>query len=362
MPQLMTMARTRSLKLALLVLVLFAATETAIRIRASLRYGGAFSDQGLYTTDPDIGKILRPGARAKGSEISLSINSLGFRGGEFQVEKPSGVFRIVCLGDSVVFGADAQNDQTVWTAQLQEILTSKLNRPIEVINAGVPGYSATTALKFFEKKILPLDPDMLFVCLVVNDLNIRSRQVFLPKSDTMRSTGLSAERELLRLRDTHLLSYQMIRKNLTPLVTPIGREISRHDALPEDFGDPYNRTLQQLVKEATDNNVRVVLSTQWKSFTPDQPEAVQRRGYNGLLLTNPFLSAEGFYEAFRRYNDVVRSIADTSPAILLDLAREIPPKAEYYSDGAVHLSQKGQDLLADLLAGHLMDLIPGKAE
>ena len=70
-----------------------------------------------------------------------SHNALGFRGKETTREKPPGVFRIVTLGGSSVYGQSESKDGAVWSARLEEILG--VQRPgsrIEVINAGCPGY------------------------------------------------------------------------------------------------------------------------------------------------------------------------------------------------------------------------------
>ena len=43
---------------------------------------------------------------------SVTINSLGFRGGEFSPEKPDDVYRIFMLGGSTMFGYGATSDET----------------------------------------------------------------------------------------------------------------------------------------------------------------------------------------------------------------------------------------------------------
>ncbi len=69
----------------------------------------------------------------------ISINSIGFRGRDYPVEKAQNTYRIFVLGDSVTFGLGVNNDEAY-----PEILERKLNSlnstyTFEVWNLGYPG-------------------------------------------------------------------------------------------------------------------------------------------------------------------------------------------------------------------------------
>ena len=66
-------------------------------------YGGEY-----YKFPPNY--VLK-GANGQGDETA-SINSQGFRGPDFKIAKPEGVFRVMCLGESSTFGYHNRDDET----------------------------------------------------------------------------------------------------------------------------------------------------------------------------------------------------------------------------------------------------------
>jgi len=107
-------------------------------------------------------------------------NSHGCRSPEFQLIKQPGTLRIVCFGDSSTFGIGATMEDT-WPYQLQALLQQSLDtgkiaalasdgkRLIEVINAGVPGYSSYQGLQHMRQEIDRLRPDIVFASYANND-------------------------------------------------------------------------------------------------------------------------------------------------------------------------------------------------
>jgi lysophospholipase L1-like esterase len=85
-------------------------------------------------------------------------------------------YRILTLGDSCTFGLGVDDAQT-WPAQLQQLLNADGDR-VEVINAGVPGYSAFQGRRFLEKEGLHLAPDLVIAGFGFND-----REVWASRSD-----------------------------------------------------------------------------------------------------------------------------------------------------------------------------------
>ena len=74
--------------------------------------------------------------------IQMTNNSHGFRGNEFEKEKPDNTFRIFALGGSTTVGMGTEDDET-WPAYLQKIANEKITgKNIEVINFGLS--AATT--------------------------------------------------------------------------------------------------------------------------------------------------------------------------------------------------------------------------
>ena len=118
----------------------------------------------LHVLDRDLFWRLKSGH----SEAQVSINSLGFRGAEFQLPKPIGTYRIALLGDSITFGYRlAEKDS--YAAQLALALRQSLPSTLEVVNAGTVGYTSWQGRILYEKVISGLAADVVVIMYGYND-------------------------------------------------------------------------------------------------------------------------------------------------------------------------------------------------
>ena len=102
---------------------------------------------------------------------TININSMGFRGEEFSIEKPENVYRIFMLGGSTMFGHGATSDQTTIPGYLQELFQNYSEGfDIEIINSGIQGADSFSELNLISKKLLNYSPDMIVVYDGWNDL------------------------------------------------------------------------------------------------------------------------------------------------------------------------------------------------
>lgn len=97
------------------------------------------------------------------------INSLGFAGGEWPIQKQRGKCRVITMGDSFTEGDGAPIDSS-FPMQMQYYLDDK-NLQVEILNAGVRGSDPAFAIKNLEKKLLPYKPDVVIQMLSDNDLD-----------------------------------------------------------------------------------------------------------------------------------------------------------------------------------------------
>ena len=105
------------------------------------------------------------------STDSITINTLGFRGGEFAEIKPSDTYRIFMVGGSTMFGAGATSDNTTIPGYLQQLLNDKdFGFDVEIINSGIQGADSYTELKFIEQKLIAFSPDLIIIYDGWNDL------------------------------------------------------------------------------------------------------------------------------------------------------------------------------------------------
>jgi len=109
-----------------------------------------------------------PGER-KELGVTISVNTTGLRGPEIATPKPSGVRRVIVVGDSTVYGHGVQSTQT-----FVRRLDGALGPNIEVINAGVPGYSSEQTLNLLTMRLWDLEPDLLIIASMWSDNNFDS--------------------------------------------------------------------------------------------------------------------------------------------------------------------------------------------
>lgn len=99
----------------------------------------------------------------------ILVNSFGIRDRYFSKDKPTSVFRIIVLGDSITMGPGVDSDQT-YPKQLEFLLNSQSQgHKFEVMNFGVWGYNTVQEVDFFEAKGLDFSPDLVLLGFFPND-------------------------------------------------------------------------------------------------------------------------------------------------------------------------------------------------
>ena len=152
-------------------LVAVALAEVALRLFAPIPY----SMKVEYKPDGFVGQRLVPKRRYRLADGGLcTVNSAGYRGPEFEIPKPAGIFRIVALGGSSTFSY-LTDDAEIWTQRLQDRLRAHFGDFIEVVNAGVPGYSVFTSKINYLYRIRALEPDALLLYHTWNDMKFFRR-------------------------------------------------------------------------------------------------------------------------------------------------------------------------------------------
>lgn len=121
------------------------------------------------STNDRIVYEMKPGLRAMFVGAPVAINRAGFREREVAVAKPPGTFRIVGLGDSMMFGWGVPVEMTY--LRVLEALLQARGDPVryETLNFGVPGYNAVMEVETFRAVARWYQPDLVLVGYVPND-------------------------------------------------------------------------------------------------------------------------------------------------------------------------------------------------
>lgn len=104
------------------------------------------------------------------TEKNVVFNSAGYRTGEYPRDRTEDVFRVYVVGDSYTYGWFVNNPNDVYPAIIEKGLGRKLNKKVEVINAGAPGYSTNEAVQRYISEGKFYHPDL--VMLGVNSLRV----------------------------------------------------------------------------------------------------------------------------------------------------------------------------------------------
>jgi lysophospholipase L1-like esterase len=135
------------------VLLALVVLEFSLRRFGQHFLGAPVSTHGMYATDSGETYWLVPGWRGEqwveGRPIAIQINSLGMRRSEIDASL-AGAPRVLCLGDSFVYGQGAAQDETI-SARLEARLGDALGRPVAVGNGGVPGHGTRDLAPMLER-------------------------------------------------------------------------------------------------------------------------------------------------------------------------------------------------------------------
>jgi tetratricopeptide (TPR) repeat protein len=88
----------------------------------------------------------------------------------FRYSKTPGVYRILCLGDSILFGPGVNNDE-VFSFYLEKLLNGHRTKSYyEVINVSSPGWGPLEYFKFLKNEGYKYSPDLVIFSIISDDI------------------------------------------------------------------------------------------------------------------------------------------------------------------------------------------------
>ncbi len=318
---------------------------------ARLRYLGMGSTNPVYDPHPILGRAFRPGARFVhrsylGQEIPWRINASGYRGEEIATPKPSGRFRILCLGASTTFCGENPEGKTYPDILARLLREARPGLDVEPVNAGVPGYTAVETVIDFALRAQALEPDLVIVYHGVNDVNPALAPGFRPDYAHWRpfprgeARGIDAllERSFLYLALRQRVRSRAPARSLPPLA----------DAPPEAV-EALGRHTASLSTLAKARGAKLVVAT-FAHAIDVYPEMAEEQV---LFLGMPHPAADSFRRTIARFNDELRATAAREGSLLVDLAARMPRSRETYYDWP-HWTDEGCAKAASILAEEIL--------
>jgi lysophospholipase L1-like esterase len=318
--------------------------------------------------NPRLGYELRPNTH--------DINSDGFRGPEYTIEKAPDVTRIAIIGDSIACGFGFKYSET-YSALLSDLLNQDKDARYEVLNFGVNGYGTVQIAERFKEKVLKYQPDIVIYGYWFNDFhNTGCADFEYPFFTTLKGKTwelyirLQRNIPFLKYARSNLIESQIFTR-LAYLVFEINKKRPLDTVGDSAFtpGDPACQKVFEIFKKAIENaenqglNIRfldraltITDFTQHWNALKEMAELSRKNGIRFVLLTTPVLfnSEEYHYQAFHDYVDEL--------ALSLNLER-VDTLSYFKKDGFsdcklfgfdwCHFNQYGHALVARSLSDYL---------
>ena len=163
---------------------------------------------------------------------TVHYNRWGFRERDFEPIKPSNIYRIAAVGDSLTFGQGISEKD-----RFSNLLEDKLNqnsgrRKFQVLNFGMPGAETSDEIGILTRAVLINKPDFILLQWYINDVNSVDDKRHMPHTTTIIPGKLRRNSVLFYLAHREL-SQAQVRLNMV--------ENSQQYTL-DHFGDPNSRS------------------------------------------------------------------------------------------------------------------------
>lgn len=259
------------------VLLLFGTACALLLAELALRLIGYSPGIPIHERDTVYGWRNVRGKTAVVTGPPVTIDARGFRGAGFAVPKPPHTRRIFGMGCSVSIAVSVGETET-YQARLQQRLQARAgsDTAIEVINAGVGGYSSQMGRQWLEHEIVSYQPDLLIIMYGWNDhwaARAGGRDRILASSPVERwkalLLGSRIMQALYQFRSTERVAAWegSLRRVLNPPAAPAATAAAT-DTAPRDITlgnrvslDEYDENLTAMITLARAHNSAVLLVT-----------------------------------------------------------------------------------------------------
>lgn len=296
-------------------------------------------------------------------------NRLGFLyPDERQRRTTADELRIAAVGGSTT-ECNALAADRRWTAVLQDLLHTRLGKPVTVLNLGVSAQDTRTHLATTSHVVTDLDVDVCIYLIGTNDLGVATCSD-LPM---LESTAFLAPRKMSTLakdlwRNTQIARHlDALRGNRsTPRTMPYYADAAAFQASlpllePDLETTPsglahYARNVVSLAGLCKEHGIRPLFATQPSMF-PASPSPEELRAYWGCTVGDSRISAANFVALLARVNAQLLATCRAHGYACADVAGAVPKGfASFYDQ--VHFNEAGARRLAEELVEPVCALLP----
>jgi lysophospholipase L1-like esterase len=163
---------------------------------AELEERERFSAEILARGDDGVLRLV-PGAASRYLGHAVAISAQRLRNPLLAVPRPTGIYRILVVGDSVAFGWGVE-EEDAFPRRLERALQGQHRqdgRSYEVVNGGSPGWGLPEEYFWLRDRGMAFEPDLVLHCIINNDVDP------LPKPPPLFLTPMLRHLRFLRLHE-----------------------------------------------------------------------------------------------------------------------------------------------------------------
>ena len=323
-------------------------------------------------------EFLSPEARRRYSEgglpttYRLATDSEGFIAPARRHQSPD--VSIVFLGGSTTecaFVLPENRFPHLAARKLEDALSLKVNG----INAGLSGNNSLHSLALLLGKVIPLQPDFVVLMEAVNDIGVLAHGSYwvnegsLSLVENEKRSVRAAGRMLLQSVIPYTSQFFQDARRATRGLLQFGQARAEAKTKGDADGElgrrraaarAYASSLRSFVRVASAWGITPVLMTQVNV----EPRSTAERGdafLNRDRLAGVVQRPEEFTSVHDQFNAIVRDVARTEGAVLIDLAGA---RDWVFGDvyDAVHFTDRGSQQVAEIIAAALQDQVAARAK
>jgi len=280
------------------------------------------------------------------SLTTININSLGFRGSDFEIIKDPNTYRIFMVGGSTTFGTGSTSDNKTIPSFLENEF-QKNNYDVEVINAGVGGAGSAEEAYKIRNMYKQFEPNLFLIYDGYND-SFR----ILPERDydpsISRSEYINSQKSEIHLFIRDYLQEYRTPYILFPIIKMHHFAFILNDKILEKNSDIWSTRWNQICEENNNDNIKTIILLQPIVGTGDKELSVgEKRLVNGIRETAMQKQLEYHSKSFpiESCNDSI-DLRNTLDGI------DVPI---YFDEG--HMIDFGYELVAKEIYGKILPIV-----
>ncbi len=281
------------------------------------------------------------------------INGRGYRGPDFKVPKPGGVFRIVFYGGSSAFDIGSSEGRD-WPHRVEKRLREMGFTQVEVINAGVPAQASYDSIGSLFAEGHLWEPDMAVLYTAWNDFGFLTesrplQRVIKPydeKADPLLNYQGLLDRFLCEISQVYVrVRYRyLMNKWKVGLEGARSREINR-PALTDGGLRQFRLNVETFIDVARNAGAVPVLITEAHPFHRGNSRETDWQYWEQFQT----LTLDAMYDAQEKTSAIFHEAGLRKQTAVIDAAAVMDGKTEFFRDH-VHLTDAGSERLAELAA------------